>query len=934
MCVYCPSTGDYRGKGVASEHRSYGAGVGYHDGGEAHTSDFFSHFGGPYYNSYPLQMFDRKLRPGDTVYVGLVATKRPLTADDRRTLALNTPALYERYMFLVKPLADGGAGWTKEDALSASPDPAGADADRVLGGVIPQAISSFYTFHFAFFSSQQAWLDARTYYNERRSGAPMGYAPNARRGNPYNDPVWANINATQAHGFAEPPTKKSKVHYEDAEVGKTFDPYIGVSRREFEGMLGAWKIGKVHDVSAMRKDQYIGGPADTTTGITVSVDIEFKGWRQLRRDFDRPDIGMRIPGAKAWIHDLATLDQASFGLRNQPGQAVPRAEILSIQNQDEALDADAALAFESERFFQWPTRYEPLTDAERTAYTAGNGVVPGLTDAGGKMYSQTPLNPKRFETRNDIFDALGPPSDPNAALPFVNAPRDQAELDADRLASRGAGFSGSDQPVARQRTTTGIQGQNDLPEGLPRDAQPPPPGAPGSEGAALFAEWAQSQAARDAAQARGEAAANEFPLFELATPQDQQIRDAYASVYRAKIDRLGAPFTGGLRERVLTNREVFLRTAGGGARALVEDPTAAPPVAEATDLWAEYAPGLVNGILSYEEFVNRTITVLNGAGAGGAATQAIAAAAFPDVAVAIPVGPIPGGRGAVGGVGNDVELDIQGAGIPGLVDIAMHWQRINLMGYAVWGIEKQEFDDYVMPDIDVRLVRNPQDTRFFSQSDSARLNRRIFDDAIRLARGISARPPVGPSSAMAQAAMPPPPAPSSAATSGVGSVAAAVCATTPASSASAAAPKARGKSPAKTSGKSPAAGASAVPSLGASAGGAAALAAAQRSSPAASPQASPSLAPPAATPTATAAAPKAQQPKRRGGGASAASTADVFSSIFSGASTAGSQAAPAQPAPTSSAAEDPAGPSPSEGSEGGSGSSGSRSRVRRRGDGR
>ena len=944
---------DFRGEGVASEHRSYGAGVGYNDGGESHTSDFFSHFGGSYYNSYPLQMFDRKLRPSDTVYVGLVGTKRPMTATMRRKLVQNTPLLKNKYDRLRRtvwvdaagntddqPVFDPDTGlavmeqdpaqpvgimrqrigprpWSPDEALFATPDPANGDASRNAGGCISQAISSFYTFHFAFFSSQQAWLDARTYNNFSRSGAPIGHAPNADRGD-HNDPVWTNIRATKEHGFAEPPTKKSKVHYEDAVSGKTFDPYIGPARREFEGMIGAWKIGKVHDISAMRKDQYIGGPSDTTTGITVSVDIEFKGWRQLRRDFDRPDIGMRMPGARAWIAELRYLDQASFGVRGIAGQAVPQAEILSVQNQDAALGADADLAFESERFFQWPTRYEPLTDEERLAYTQAAGAVAGLTVPGGKLYDSTPINPTRFESVSDILDATGDPApDRNATPPILETnARRIARENAERLRARAGGVSGSDQPIVEQRTEIGIQGQPDLSEGIPEDAPEPMDGPPGSVQRQLHDAWDAERAAFQASGNRARASALEFPLYALKVTHQQQMVRAFNSVAAAKVDRVAQPATGGIRERILTNREIYI-TDTPNARALT--------VAEATALWDEYAPGV---ILPYADFVNTTIGILNGAAPGGAATQQLAVAAFLEPGVPIPA-PIAGGRGVNTPPGRlEVQADIADvAGInPGLAALAKHWMRMNLMGYDVWGVEKEEFDDYVDPDIDSRLVRNPADTRFFSASDTERLNSRIFAAAVRLARGISSAPPAGGgSSAVARASMPPPAAPAS-----TGSVAAAVCASS-ASSSSATVPKARGKSPMRASSKAPVSSSSAIPTLGASPGGAtAALAAAQRASPAASP----SIAPPAASTATVPPTAKPQQPKRRTGGAAA--TADVFSSIFSGASSAGSQVAPTAPvapAPTSSAADDTA-PSPSEGSEGGSGSAGSRSRVRRRGDGR
>ena len=73
--------GDFKGEGVESQHRSFGSTKdGYNDGGEPFVHSTFKAFGdGSFFHQYPLQMFDRKLRPMDTLYVGLVATKRPMT---------------------------------------------------------------------------------------------------------------------------------------------------------------------------------------------------------------------------------------------------------------------------------------------------------------------------------------------------------------------------------------------------------------------------------------------------------------------------------------------------------------------------------------------------------------------------------------------------------------------------------------------------------------------------------------------------------------------------------------------------------------------------------------------------------------------------------------------------------------------------------------
>jgi hypothetical protein len=233
---------DLRGNGVELNHRGVGVNKhGYHDGGEPGANrDFATAFGGPYYNSYPLQMFDRKLRPMSEVYVGLVCTKREFAEANG----------YQKY------LLDNAANEAEMNKINRA--------------------TSFYTFHYNYFSSSRVF----------------GY-----------DNTKANPLATSL--IAEPATKRARTERDD--------PYIGMSSKELRGLVGAWRIGKVLDIAATKKDQYYGGPTDTSDRITVNVDVEFKDWRQLRRDLgdlrnlvdsgpkDTPEIGELVPGAPRWL---------------------------------------------------------------------------------------------------------------------------------------------------------------------------------------------------------------------------------------------------------------------------------------------------------------------------------------------------------------------------------------------------------------------------------------------------------------------------------------------------------------------------------------------------------------------------------------------------------------------------------------------------------
>ena len=270
VCALNNGYQDFKGDGVESAHRSFGATKdGYNDGGEPFVHSTFRAFGGePFHHHYPMQMFDRKLRPMDTCFVGLVCTKRKLTDAYRERLIRQSPRLRQK----------------RDDHARANPSDSEAQANEAALPAIG-VVQSFYTFHFV-----------------RPSRPTRRGSPRDRRRTTRVPGCLEGVEEMQvrSYGYAEPSAKKATKHYEEAKQGETYDPYIGPSRREFEGMVGAWKVGKCSTLSAKKRDQYTGGPVDTTTAVTVNVNLEFKDWRALRRSFDRPDIGMRAPGARPW----------------------------------------------------------------------------------------------------------------------------------------------------------------------------------------------------------------------------------------------------------------------------------------------------------------------------------------------------------------------------------------------------------------------------------------------------------------------------------------------------------------------------------------------------------------------------------------------------------------------------------------------------------
>ena len=264
---------DFKGRGVEAYPRHETERQGYGKQGTVAIG------GTPYYPSYPLQMFDRKVKALSTLYVGLVATKRELTDDIRNALKKTSTHLSSDSLHYQKLHDDTGK------------------------------YESFYTFKFVCFSDRAA-----------RQGA---------FGKKFRDD-WR---------YAEPPGKKQKpVHQNDVPTGSlAFDPYEPVSLAEYRGMVGAWKVGKVLDTAARRKDVYNGGPIDTAEQLTVNVCIEWCDWRVLRRLTNREDIGGYVSGAAMWLSSI-------------PGETKSR---------DEKTDAIFYVDKDEGRIFHWPTQYTP-----------------------------------------------------------------------------------------------------------------------------------------------------------------------------------------------------------------------------------------------------------------------------------------------------------------------------------------------------------------------------------------------------------------------------------------------------------------------------------------------------------------------------------------------------------------------------------------------
>ena len=294
---------DYKGNGVEAYPRQQMETAGYKKEGTVAIG------GRPYYQSYSLQMFDRKVKALSTLYVGLVATQREMTDEIKEALRKNSNV-----------------------------EIGSLDDKKLKPG---NNYKTFYTFKFVCFSDRAATFSV-----------PLA-------GGDRNRDPWM---------LAEPPGKKQRsVHHDDVADASTmsFDPYAPCSIADYRGMVGAWKIGKVMDTAARRRDQYNGGPVDTAEQLTVNVKLEWCDWRFLRRCTQRPDIGSYVSGATPWL----------------------------------GFDTSSSVDIDDKRVLRWPTQY--------SAYSTKN-----MEAAKRKRAAEenAPINPDRMNTMSEVFNAAQQPA--------------------------------------------------------------------------------------------------------------------------------------------------------------------------------------------------------------------------------------------------------------------------------------------------------------------------------------------------------------------------------------------------------------------------------------------------------------------------------------------------------------------------------------------
>ena len=116
---------------------------------------------------------------------------------------------------------------------------AGAPAEQEALITDPTVLT-YYTFEYTYFSERQLW--------QAENGGAMSTTDNS---------TGPGGGSKRGPPFSEPPTHKAYVHADDAvDRYENVDLWAGMSSAQFAGLVGAWRVGKVLDVAARRREDY------------------------------------------------------------------------------------------------------------------------------------------------------------------------------------------------------------------------------------------------------------------------------------------------------------------------------------------------------------------------------------------------------------------------------------------------------------------------------------------------------------------------------------------------------------------------------------------------------------------------------------------------------------------------------------------------------
>lgn len=313
--------------------------------------DFQADYRGPQYHLYPMQMFDRNIRPMNELFCGLVAHFVTITTDDSLFLLAYVAAedgLKKASKVAAERRKAGEPRVQWGQALDDAKD-AWKDVKAKGGSKRFKKVTTALTAY-----RQMGWWDEEnaTTKESKINGLP-----------PFNGFHYFQwVLFTSAHAWqldqsidimapaGEPPAAKRTK--KDVMGNDPFDNFE-TRREHFTKMIGAWKIGKVLDMKSAKMPYYEGGPMETGYRVTTDVELEWWDWRKLRRAFTTNPAGT---------------------------QFCEEYETTKFVEDVTAPEYNAVLA-EHSRIFRWPTAYDV-------------NAVEGST-------FNTPINPQAFYDGKD-----------------------------------------------------------------------------------------------------------------------------------------------------------------------------------------------------------------------------------------------------------------------------------------------------------------------------------------------------------------------------------------------------------------------------------------------------------------------------------------------------------------------------------------------------
>ena len=421
-----------------------------------HRLTIQSDYKGDKYHLFPLQMFDREIRPMNELFCGLVATEYTFDASKADLLKNYANAkseldktweklreydqLRQKWIADKKAAEDEGkdvSGWgdyddtlpdgEKYEKLDEAYTSQRTELENLMKNRVEDVIKNAKR-------AYQAWLQLG-FWNDADQTVKEG-APSSVFGFKWvlftSAQAWeldSDIDVAAPNGYGGPSGNGARMKRQKLER----DPWDQPEQRkdDMRRMVGAWRVGRVLDMKSAKMPWFEGGPMDTGFRCTTDVNVEWWDWRRLRHAFtsnpDAPQFADLLPGTGLRFGDIAFQDGFD----------------------------------DSKRVTRWPTRYDIIDDKKNVPvnpfpFYAGKDIPDGDAEAYQKSgFDEGKLGitdlPEQLEIDNDrAADNVPEPRQPRG-----DAPRLLPDGDDDFVA-RNTPKTEKDNPNEDSRVTNEI----------------------------------------------------------------------------------------------------------------------------------------------------------------------------------------------------------------------------------------------------------------------------------------------------------------------------------------------------------------------------------------------------------------------------------------------------------------------------------------------